>query len=88
MSKFFDFIQESTHPKVWFSAVEVNRNENQATLGGSAENFQALGQQFLIFKNSPLIKNISLSNIIIGKNGRVEFSLRLRFDPQIFTPKN
>jgi len=87
-SNIFDFLQKFSHPKVWFSKLEVSRGENQLLLGGSTENFEVLGQQFLIFKNNPLIKNISLANISITKDGKIEFNLRLRLDPQLFTPKN
>lgn len=87
-SEIFDFIQEFSHPKIWFYAVELDHNRNQVSIGGNVENFEILGQQFLIFKNSPLVKNISLVNVVIRSDGKIDFSLKLVFDPQIFNPKN
>lgn len=86
-SEIFYFIQKLVHPRVWFSEVEFNRNDGQILVGGSAESFETLGQQFLIFKNNSLVKDVSLANILIKPDGKIDFTLRFRFDSQIFAPK-
>jgi len=85
-SKFFDFIEKNCHPKIWFSQFSLNSKQAEANLSGEAENFTVIGQQFLIFKSSPLVKNINLAQISIGRAGRVNFSLDLSLDPSVFKP--
>jgi len=87
-SSILNFIQESAHPKVWFSLVDFDINENSAAIEGKVDNFQILGQQFLIFKTNPLVKKINLSNVLIGKDGVIEFSLKFLLDPQLFISQN
>lgn len=78
-SIFFDFIQNNTRPGVWFSKFILNSENSKATLSGGAENFQVVGQQLLIFKKNPLVKNINLSNISLAKKEGVEFTFDLFF---------
>ena len=87
-SIFLDFIQRYTHPKVWFSSVNLTLDDRAVLLGGTAENFQVLGQQFLIFKNNPLIQSINFSNVLIGKDGKIQFNLKIILDQKIFTQKS
>ncbi len=82
-SNFFKFIEENCHPKVWFSQISLNPEQAEVNLVGEAENFTAIGQQILIFKSSPSVRNVVLAQISIGKRGRVDFGLNLSFDQNI-----
>jgi len=83
-SKFFEFLEKISHPKVWFKKISLSPEDFQAVVSGESETFQTLGQQLLIFKEEPLIKNLNLSKIAIGKEGRVNFILNLTLDPKVF----
>ena len=83
-SNFFTFFEKVSHPKVWFSQISLNPGEGRVALLGQAENFSVLGQQILILKQEPLIKNLDLVSLSIGKRGRVDFTLNLFLDPKIF----
>lgn len=83
-SNFFAFFEKVSHPKVWFSQTDLNPQKGQVALLGEAENFSTLGQQILILKQEPLIKNLDLVSLSIGKRGRVDFTLNLLLDPKIF----
>lgn len=83
-SKFFDFLQKTSHPRIWFSQVSLNPGEAIAVVSGQAETFTALGQQLQILKKEPLLKNASLSKISLGKKGEIEFTLNISFDPGFF----
>lgn len=83
-SVFFKFLEETCHPQIWFSELILNSEETQAIISGQAPNFQILGQQSLIFQNQDLIKEIKLSNLGIGKEGGVDFTFTLSFQPEIF----
>jgi len=83
-SNFFKFLEENCHPNVWFGKLELNTQDDQATLSGEAAGFETLGQQIVIFQNQKLIKNVELSDFAVGTNGRVNFTLSLSLDPAIF----
>jgi len=83
-SNFFTFFEKICHPKVWFSQIDLNPQQGQVALLGEAENFSVLGQQILILKTEPLIKNLDLVSLSIGKRGKVDFTLNLFLDPAIF----
>jgi len=85
-SKFFGFFEKITHPKVFFSDLKIDIMGNKAGLSGQTESFQTLGQQILIFQKEELIKNVQLSKVQIGKEGKIEFSLEIFLDPKLFTP--
>ena len=78
-SKFFTAFEGIAHPKVFFSKTDLNMNQGIVTLSGTAENFEALGQQFLIFKNEDYIKSITLSKAVIAEGGKIDFSFDISF---------
>jgi len=83
-SKFFEFIEKNSHPQVWFSKLDLNPVKGEAKLTGEAENFTILHQQLQILRANPLVKNLNLVKITIGKEGRVNFELNLDLDPDLF----
>lgn len=85
-SNFFDFLEKNTHPKVFFSELNLNTRGNRVSLSGRAENFQTLGQQLLIFQNSEYIQNLNLSGVRIGKEGEIKFNFDFSLTPRLFTP--
>lgn len=82
--KFFDFIEDKSHPKVSFSEVDLNSKSSQASLSGLTDSFLSLGQQVLIFREDELIEDLILSNVSIGKTGGVEFDLNIFFKEELF----
>lgn len=85
-SKFFGFLEKTSHPRIWFSKINLSPGEHLAVISGRAETFLVLGQQLQILKSEALIKNTNLSKISLGKKGEIEFTLTLSFDPKFFLP--
>jgi len=83
-SSFFAFLEETCHPKIWFSEVELNLEQTRALLSGKTSNFQTLGQQIFIFREQASIARVELINLSIGQEGETEFNFYLYFKPQIF----
>ena len=83
-SNFFLFLEKNCHPKTFFSKVNLKPGANEAVLSGQAENFSVLAQQISILKSKKEIKDLNLSSIIIGKEGKVDFTLNLLLDPTLF----
>ena len=83
-SAFFAFLEKKTHPKVYFSKLDLNSKDLKAEISGSAQSFQSLGQQIYIFEKENLITSVKLLSASIGKDGKINFSLGLVLDPKIF----
>jgi len=84
VSKFFAVIEENCHPRVWFSKLNLDSLSNSFSVSGSTDNFASLGQQLIIFKNNPIFKTVTLSQVSINKSGQVEFGLNIILDPKVF----
>ena len=86
VSDFFDFFQDICYPKVYFSNLALNPKGSSVALSGVVDSFSGLGQQILILEKEPLVKEVNLSNISIGKQGNISFSLDLFLDSELFKP--
>ncbi|GAI36884.1 unnamed protein product [marine sediment metagenome] len=84
VSSFLEFLRNSTHLKVSFSDLSLNTKTANVLLGGETEDFKTLGEQILYLKGSEFIKGLDLSNLSLGKEGEVQFNIRLFLDPKIF----
>jgi len=83
-SNFFNFLEENTHPKVFFTKLNLDAKGNLAELSGQTDDFLTLGQQLLIFQKSEFIQNLRLSKVGISKEGKVEFTFNFSLNPKLF----
>lgn len=74
-SKFFPYLEEKTHKKVYFTKIDLDLEKLKCQLEGQTESFYTLAQQFEIFKNS--FPNAKLENISFSNEGRVTFRVLL-----------
>ncbi len=81
--KFFEFLESHTHPKVRWKEFSLDLDELSMELSGETENFTTLEQQFLILKEEKLVEKIKLFDISTGEEGKVYFSLKFSFSPEI-----
>lgn len=93
-TKFFGFAEGSfsetkkfaslIHPQVQILDFSLNLKDGKLNISGLTENFVTLEQQYLIFKKEPLVKEVNLASFSVGKEGKVNFSFDLTFDPSVF----
>jgi len=83
-SKLFTLLEKLSHPKVQFTNFNLQVDKTKVVLNGETDNFLSLGQQFLIFRAEPLIKEVNLSTVSIGDNGRIGFSFEITPSSEIF----
>jgi hypothetical protein len=76
-SNLFTFLEKLVHPKVQFTNFNFIADKSKLVLKGETDNFFNLGQQFLIFKAEPFIKEVNLSEVSIGKEGKIGFSFEI-----------
>lgn len=79
----FAFLEEKCHPQVRFKTFDWNSKSAELLVSAQAETFVALEQQIIILRAESLITKLSLSGLSLSKEGEINFSLRLTFDPQI-----
>lgn len=90
----FTFLEKLTHPRIWFSTFGFSSDKNVpdknvpdknvlVDISGQADNFEDLGRQALIFEKQEFIKNVKLSDVSVGREGKMEFEFQLTIDPQI-----
>lgn len=84
-SNFFDFLEKNTHPKVFFTKLNLDTEGNHVELSGQTDDFQILGQQLLIFQKTESLQGLKLSKVEINKEGKVEFTFDLSLNPKLFT---
>lgn len=80
----FALIEKVSHPEVWFRTASFSPVESKIFLSGEASSFEALGEQYLVLQQEPLIESVNLSGIEMEKNGRVGFSFDLICDSKLF----
>ncbi len=78
----FTMLENDTLPKVYFTKFDLNPGNLSLILNGSTNNFQTLGEQILIFKRDPLIKNVSLTSVRIMSLGMINFGFNISLSPQ------
>ena len=83
-SNFFNFLEENSHPKVFFTELNLDTKGNLVKLSGQTEDFLTLGQQLLIFQKSEFVQNLKLSKVEISREGKVEFTFDFSLNPKLF----
>lgn len=83
-SKVFKFLEENTHPKVYFKNLQIDTKSNKINLDGVAENFIVLNHQETIFQKNSLVKEVFLSNISYTPESKISFNLKIELVPALF----
>jgi hypothetical protein len=83
-SSIFGFLENLTHPKVYFSSFNFNIESGELSLSGMADSFESLNQQLEIFQEEPKIITSTLSNVGFSQDSDISFSFVLTLDPTIF----
>lgn len=79
VTKFFTELEKLTHPKVQFTEISLDNLKSTVRLSSLAPDFVAAEQQFRIFNQSDLFKEVELSNLSLSDEG-VKFLLSFTFD--------
>jgi Tfp pilus assembly protein PilN len=80
----FVFLETVTHPQVFFSKAHAEPFAYTIELTGEAVSFRALDEQMVLLRAQEQIQGVQMSNITIGKTGRVKFNLDIIFQPTFF----
>ncbi len=84
-SRIFPFISRITLPQVVYGSFQADATTGSLKLDGAADSFSTMAKQLVLFYDNNQIKSVDISNIKIGQNGGVTFSVNLSIDPSIYT---
>ena len=87
-SNVFAFMQAQTLPNVWFSHFDLDEQSDSVQLSGEADSVDALSRQVANFEsqdNKQYIKSIGTINSMLGNSARVQFSIDLELNQNIFS---
>ncbi len=76
-SDFFTLLESLVHPKLYFTALSLNIENEQAEVKGLCNDFTSLGEQVIAFSQSSFIEEAQLLDINFTKEGEIEFSIAL-----------
>ena len=82
-SKFFDFLREVCHPRVYFTSMDLSLDSFSVILMGKTESFQFLGEQLLVLNRREDVEGVEVSGINLEKEGQVSFVLNFLFGKEI-----
>ena len=83
-SKLFDLLKSSCHKRVRFTSLNLQSQSQQITLAGETDNFQTLGEQFLIFRQNENTRDLKVLNISLDKEGKVNFNITFFLPSEFF----
>ena len=78
-SKLFNFLRSVCHPQVQLDSLNVSFVDMTISINGRANDFRILGEQFLIFDSMEEVKDLTLSDVSLEKEGGVSFVMRFGF---------
>lgn len=82
----FAFFERNTDPKVVYQDVTVSIPDNQVSVEGAAESYDALVSQLAIYEKAPEVTRMLLESSNF-ESGVVRFKIVLNMTPEIFTPR-
>lgn len=83
-SKFFEFLESKTHPRIFFSKLNLNTEESKVILTGATDSFSTLDQQLLVFNQDSLVEDLLLTTASLNKQGGVDFNLEIFLNKNFF----
>jgi len=83
-SKIFEFLENNTHPRIFFSRINLNIEELKAIFSGKTDSFLTLGQQLSSFNQNSIIESLLLTKASLNKEGGIDFDLEIFFNEAIF----
>ena len=83
----FEFLEKNSLLNVWFSDFNFSAEEGEVSVSGKTDNLTILEQQAFVLKQQSVVKNLDITKVSINKEGGIDFTLTINFDPVIFKPR-
>jgi len=83
-SAFFDLLKSVVHPGVVIQGFNLNLEQERAEIRGQAKSFQDVGEQVLVWQEEAKVKEVGFTELSLGEEKGIYFTLDLTFDPVLF----
>ena len=86
-SNVFSFIERQTMPNIWFKQFSLDGKNATVQLSGEADSMDAFSRQVAALEssdNKKYIKNVGVLNSTLGNMSRIEFSMSITLNQNIF----
>lgn len=85
VSKVLIFLQEITHPQVFYDSLGLSLRDRDLRLQGRAASLEALSEQLTLFKASDIVEELVLGAVTALPQGGVQFEVRLKLSEASLT---
>lgn len=82
-SKALDLLETTIHPGVLYKSFTLDANEGKIRMLLSAQNYEIIGEQLMVFNNDSRLKRVETSNYERDKDGLITFRVILDFMPSV-----
>jgi hypothetical protein len=72
---FFDVLERTTHPNIFFSSMTGTLHGERLELSGEANDFFAIEQQRLVWEEEDTFEEMNMGNINLSKDGAAAFKV-------------
>jgi hypothetical protein len=83
-TKMFEFVENVTHPKVYFSSFSFEASRGAITVSGVTDSYVTFGEQYLYLDDLEEVSNVKISSVQVTKDGQVRFGLSFNIDSSIY----
>ncbi|MEK7542327.1 MAG: hypothetical protein AAB524_01350 [Patescibacteria group bacterium] len=83
---FFELLERTTHPDIFFINLERVGDKNIMFLGGETKDFFALEQQRLLWKKEKEFQTVQLKEMLLSGEGNGSFKVEFTLSPELLVP--
>ena len=82
-SSIFEFLQQSTHPKVAYGSFSYSYADKKIEVSTVADSFAVLARQIGVYESSDQLSNVTFSGLSTDQNNNIAFRMSLLFKPSL-----
>jgi len=83
LTKLFANLEQSTHPKIYFTDFNFDNGKMILTLKGIALNYTTIAEAMTAFNNNPYIDKADFKDFKLDQSGQANFTLELKIKPDL-----
>ena len=81
--EFYAFLEALVHPDIYFTKLDLNMETGVAQLKGVAKDFEVLGQQIQVFKETDYVYKAETDNVTLDQEEGIGFNITISlYEPE------
>ena len=78
-------VESTAHPQTFFKTMSMDTKTNEIQLEGIAQTFPAVEEQLIVFRNTPGILSVDLTNLGFSQSLQISYQIRLSVDQKLLS---